>query len=118
MLNEIITVYAIIDDLLKAIGHSEDCRRQMSDAEILTTVITAVGVQRDCYALLSVKSDSTCSYGVVSSKLVSDIFTQALTPCQSRSDKCPITTKFAEGGRVTIKQRNIEAARNPAEPQS
>jgi hypothetical protein len=41
MLNEIITVYAIIDDLLKAIGHSEDCRREMSDAEILTTVITA-----------------------------------------------------------------------------
>ena len=41
MLNEIISVYAIIDDLLKAIRHSEDCRRQMSDAEILTTVITA-----------------------------------------------------------------------------
>lgn len=41
MLNEIITVYAIIDDLLKAIGHSEDSRRQMSDAEIITTVITA-----------------------------------------------------------------------------
>jgi hypothetical protein len=41
MLNEIITVYAIIDDLLKAIGHSEDCRKKMSDAEILTTVITA-----------------------------------------------------------------------------
>jgi len=41
MLNEIITVYAIIDDLLKAIRHCEDCRRQMSDAEILTTVITA-----------------------------------------------------------------------------
>nr|WP_223278231.1 hypothetical protein [Nostoc sp. 'Peltigera membranacea cyanobiont' 232] len=41
MLNEIITVYAIIDDLLKAIGHSEDSRRQMNDAEIMTTVITA-----------------------------------------------------------------------------
>lgn len=27
MLNEIITVYAIMDDLLKAIGHSEDSRR-------------------------------------------------------------------------------------------
>ena len=31
MLNEIITVYAIIDDLLKAIGHYDDCRRDMSD---------------------------------------------------------------------------------------
>lgn len=41
MLNEIITVYAIIDDLLKAIRHSEDCRKKMSDAEIITTVITA-----------------------------------------------------------------------------
>ncbi|MCC5603475.1 hypothetical protein LC586_30915 [Nostoc sp. CHAB 5714] len=30
MLNEIIIVYAIIDDLLKAIRHSEDCRREMS----------------------------------------------------------------------------------------
>lgn len=34
MLNEIITVYALIYDLLKAIRHSEDCRREMSDAEI------------------------------------------------------------------------------------
>ncbi|MEB3219163.1 MAG: IS982 family transposase [Nostocales cyanobacterium 94392] len=41
MLNEIITVYAITDDLLKAIGHREDCRRDMSDAEIITTAITA-----------------------------------------------------------------------------
>lgn len=32
MLNEIITVYAIIDDLLKAIGLSVDSHRQMSDA--------------------------------------------------------------------------------------
>ncbi|MEH1767464.1 MAG: hypothetical protein V7L27_26320 [Nostoc sp.] len=30
MLNEIITIYAITDDLLKAIGHDEDCRRGMS----------------------------------------------------------------------------------------
>ena len=27
MLNEIITIYAITDDLLKAIGHREDMRR-------------------------------------------------------------------------------------------
>ena len=41
MLNETIAIYAIIDDLLKAIGHDEDCRRNMSDAEIITTVIIA-----------------------------------------------------------------------------
>jgi hypothetical protein len=41
MLNEIITVYAITDDLLRAIGHKEDCRRQMSDAEIITTALIA-----------------------------------------------------------------------------
>ncbi len=41
MLNEIITIYAIIDDLLKAIGHDEDCRREVSDAEIITTAIIA-----------------------------------------------------------------------------
>lgn len=28
MLNEIISIYAITDDLLKAIGHNEDCRRK------------------------------------------------------------------------------------------
>ena len=27
MLNEIIAIYAITDDMLKAIGHDEDCRR-------------------------------------------------------------------------------------------
>jgi hypothetical protein len=41
MLNEIITVYAMIDDLLKAIRHSEDCRQKMNDAEIITTAICA-----------------------------------------------------------------------------
>ncbi|MEH2322874.1 MAG: hypothetical protein V7K32_04610 [Nostoc sp.] len=33
MLNEIITVYAIIDDLLKAIRHSEDCRSSNPSAD-------------------------------------------------------------------------------------
>ncbi|BAZ69839.1 MAG: hypothetical protein KME28_19730 [Pelatocladus maniniholoensis HA4357-MV3] len=41
MLNETIAIYAIIDDLLKAIAHQEDCRIQMSDAEIITTAIIA-----------------------------------------------------------------------------
>ncbi len=41
MLNEIIAIYAITDDLLKAIGHDEDSRRVMSDAEIITTAVCA-----------------------------------------------------------------------------
>lgn len=41
MLNETIAIYAIIDDLLKAIGHREDIRCQMSDAEIITTALVA-----------------------------------------------------------------------------
>ncbi len=41
MLTEIIAIYAITDDLLKAVGHQEDCRVQMSDAEVITTVLVA-----------------------------------------------------------------------------
>jgi hypothetical protein len=41
MLNEIITIYAITDDLLKAVGHTEDSRREVSDAKIITTAIIA-----------------------------------------------------------------------------
>ncbi|MDZ8079357.1 MAG: hypothetical protein RMX35_09700 [Nostoc sp. DcaGUA01] len=41
MLNETIAIYAIIDDLLKAIGHREDIRCEMSDAEIITTALVA-----------------------------------------------------------------------------
>jgi hypothetical protein len=41
MLDKIVTIYAIIDDLLKAIGHTEDVRCQMSDAEIITTALVA-----------------------------------------------------------------------------
>jgi hypothetical protein len=41
MLNETIAKYAIIDDLLKAIAHKEDSRRDMSDAEIITTAVVA-----------------------------------------------------------------------------
>ena len=38
---EIITIYAITDDLLKAIGHENDFRCEMSDAEIITTALIA-----------------------------------------------------------------------------
>jgi hypothetical protein len=31
MLDKVIVIYAIVDDILKAIGHFDDCRRQMSD---------------------------------------------------------------------------------------
>lgn len=41
MLNKTIASHASIDDLLKAIGHDEDCRRDMGDAEIITTAIIA-----------------------------------------------------------------------------
>lgn len=41
MLTEIIALYAITDDLLNAVGHQEDCRVQMSDAEVITTVLVA-----------------------------------------------------------------------------
>ena len=41
MLTEIIAIYAISDELLKAMGHSEAPRTQMSDAEVLTTALVA-----------------------------------------------------------------------------
>ncbi|MEH2274373.1 MAG: hypothetical protein V7K40_06075 [Nostoc sp.] len=41
MLNKTIVIYAIIDDLLKAIAHKEDCRTEMTDAEIITTAFVA-----------------------------------------------------------------------------
>ena len=39
ILNEIIAIYAITNDLLKAIGHHEDGRTEMSDTEIITTAL-------------------------------------------------------------------------------
>jgi hypothetical protein len=41
MIDKVVAIYAITDDLLKAIGHCEDCRRQVTDAEILTTAFVA-----------------------------------------------------------------------------
>jgi hypothetical protein len=41
MISEITAIYAISDDLLKAIGHTEDGRTQMSDAEVITTALVA-----------------------------------------------------------------------------
>lgn len=41
MITEITALYSITDDLLKAIGHSEDCRVQMSDAEVVSAALVA-----------------------------------------------------------------------------
>lgn len=41
MITEITAIDAISDDLLKAIGHIEDCRTQMSDGEVLTVALVA-----------------------------------------------------------------------------
>ena len=41
MLNIIVAIYCIVDDLLKASHHPEDCRRIMSDAEVITTALVA-----------------------------------------------------------------------------
>jgi Transposase DDE domain len=41
MITEIIAIYAITDDLLNALGHDEDCRVQLSDAEVITTALVA-----------------------------------------------------------------------------
>ena len=41
MITEITALYAITDDMLKAMGHKEDCRTQMSDAEVITAALIA-----------------------------------------------------------------------------
>lgn len=41
MIDHTVELYCIIDDLLKTIGHTEDSRRQMSDAEVMTTALIA-----------------------------------------------------------------------------
>lgn len=40
--NKIISVYCIVDDLLKALGHQEDVRVRISDSEIITTAFVSV----------------------------------------------------------------------------
>ena len=41
MIDHAVTIYTIVDDILKARGHREDCRRKMSDAEVITTALVA-----------------------------------------------------------------------------
>ena len=57
MLGEIIAIYAIVEDLLKAIGHQEDCRIQMSDAEVITAALVAARFfQENQYKRLSIST--------------------------------------------------------------
>jgi hypothetical protein len=41
MIDHAVTIYTIVDDFLKGRGHHDDCRRKMSDAEVLTTALVA-----------------------------------------------------------------------------
>lgn len=41
MIDEIIAIHAITDDLLKALGHHEDSRIRMNDAEVITSALVA-----------------------------------------------------------------------------
>jgi hypothetical protein len=41
MLDQVIGIYVLIDDILKTIGHQEDVRCQMSDSEVLTTLLVS-----------------------------------------------------------------------------
>lgn len=37
--DKIISIYCIVDDILKGIGHKEDVRRRISDSEVITTAL-------------------------------------------------------------------------------
>ena len=41
MVDKVVALYSIRDDLLKAIGHREDPRGELSDAEVITTALAA-----------------------------------------------------------------------------
>jgi hypothetical protein len=42
MCDSTLAIYCFIDDFLKASGHREDCRAEVSDAEVITITITAM----------------------------------------------------------------------------
>jgi DDE family transposase len=41
MVDNIVAVYSIMDDVLRAMGHREDSRCELTDAEVMTTALTA-----------------------------------------------------------------------------
>ena len=42
MCDSTLAIYCFIDDLLKARGHHEDCRAEITDAEVITIALTAM----------------------------------------------------------------------------
>ena len=42
MNDEIVAIYCLCDDILRAMNHQGDIQQQMSDAEVMTTAIVAV----------------------------------------------------------------------------
>lgn len=50
---QIIAIFCLCDDMLKALHHYEDAQRQMSDAEIMTTAIVAMMYYKGNYCLAS-----------------------------------------------------------------
>ena len=41
MIDHTVALYCLVDDLLKAVGHRDDARRRMSDAEVVTAALCA-----------------------------------------------------------------------------
>ena len=41
MIDHTTALYCIVDDLLKAVGHTDDCRRELTDAEVITAALVA-----------------------------------------------------------------------------
>ena len=41
MIDHTTALYCIVDDLLKAVGHKDDCRRELTDSEVVTAALVA-----------------------------------------------------------------------------
>ena len=41
MIDHTVALYCIVDDLLKAVGHTDDARCEMTDAEVVTAALVA-----------------------------------------------------------------------------
>ncbi len=52
MCDSTVAIYCFIDDFLKASGHREDCRAEVTDAELMTIAIVAM-LQRRAVTLKS-----------------------------------------------------------------
>jgi hypothetical protein len=65
MLSEakIISIFCIVDDMLKACGHKEDIRIRVSDSEIITTAIISALYFGATSTMLSVEETTNDSSG-------------------------------------------------------